>query len=510
MNLTASKVLVAGQWRESRGTNFIQAENPATGEKIPERFPVSPREEIFDAVAAGAKAAEELARADDESVAHFLEACATGIEARAAELVDLAHAETGLAKAPRLKDVELPRTTDQLRQAARTARDGAWREPIKDDARKIYSLRGPLGGPVVVMGPNNFPYAYNGAAGGDFASAIVARNPVIAKANPGHPGTTRIFGEICLEAARQCGLPLATVQLLYHFANEDGFALVSHPLVGASAFTGSREAGLKLKTAADAAGKPIYLEMSSINPVVLLAGALRERGEEIAHEFFASCTAAAGQMCTNPGLILLPAGDLGQNLLATARKKFEAAEPGVLLGRGVLERLAKSVGVLRENGAELVCGGQTLPGPAVRFANTLLTVTAEKFLQRPLELQTEAFGPASLLVFSRNTEETAAVVKSTTGNLTGSIYADAAGVDDAEYNVLEPLLRTRVGRLLNNKMPTGVAVSPAMNHGGPYPSTGHAGCTAVGFPASVRRFTALYCYDNVAPRHLPRALQSTP
>jgi len=509
MNSTFSKVLVAGQWRPSRATNSIQASNPITGETIPEQFPVSPREDILDSLEAGAKAAAELAQADDDAIARFLEVCAAGIETRAAELVDLAHAETGLPKAPRLKDVELPRTTDQLRQAARVARDGSWREPIKDDARKIYSVRGPLGGPVVVMGPNNFPYAYNGVGGGDFAAAIVARNPVIAKANPGHPGTTRLFAEIALDAARQSRLPLAIVQLLYHFSNEDGFALVSHPLVGATAFTGSRDAGLKLKGAADAAGKPVYLEMSSINPVVLLPGALRERTDQIANDFFSSCTAAAGQMCTCPGLILLPAGELGQTFLAAARKKFEAAEPGVLLGRGVLERLVKSVAALRDNGAELICGGQPLPGPALRFANTLLTVTAEKFLQHPLALQTEAFGPASLLVFCRDTDEMAAVVTNTTGNLTGSLYLSNAGADDAAYAVLEPLLRTRVGRLLNNKMPTGVAVSPAMNHGGPYPSTGHAGYTAVGLPASVRRFTALYCYDNVPAQRLPRCLQTT-
>jgi NADP-dependent aldehyde dehydrogenase len=162
---------------------------------------------------------------------------------------------------------------------------------------------------------------------------------------------------------------------------------------------------------------------------------------------------------------------------------------------------------LRRHGAEIVCGGEPLPGPAARFANTILRVSAETFLRQPQELQTEAFGPVSLFVFCRGDAEMEAIVKSTTGNLTGSVYSHTSGADDAAYAVIEPHLRARVGRLLNDKMPTGVAVSPAMNHGGPHPATGHPGFTAVGFPASIQRFTALHCYDNVPPRRLPPALQ---
>ena len=422
-------------------------------------------------------------------------------------MVETAHAETALPKTPRLQNVELPRTTDQLRQAARVARDGSWQRPVRDEAKKIYAIFAPLGGPVVVMGPNNFPFAFNSAAGGDFAAAIVARNPVIAKGNPGHPGTTRLLAEIIFAAARQRGLPEAVIQLIYRTPRDAGLELVAHPLVGATAFTGSKEAGLALKAAADLAGKPIYLEMSSINPVVFLEGALRERGPALAEEFFASATAAAGQFCTNPGLVLLPEGALSEDFADAVRKRFEAAAPGILLGKAGREKLVQAVSILTAHGAKVVCGGQPLPGPAARFANTLLRVTGEAFLHNPSALQTEAFGPVSLFVFCRGLEEMAAVVKTISGNLTGAIYAHPDGADDAAYAVLEPPLRTRVGRLLNDKMPTGVAVSPAMNHGGPYPATGHPGFTAVGLPAGVQRFAALHCYDNVAPHRLPPALR---
>jgi NADP-dependent aldehyde dehydrogenase len=154
----------------------------------------------------------------------------------------------------------------------------------------------------------------------------------------------------------------------------------------------------------------------------------------------------------------------------------------------------------------VLCGGSALEGPAYRFANTLLEVSGTDFLKAPHALQTEAFGPVSLLVRSRDTAETVAIIRRLEGNLTGTIYSDTAGADDAEYREIEPHLRRKVGRLINDRMPTGVAVSPAMNHGGPYPSTGHAGFTAVGIPASILRFTALHCYDNVRPERLPESL----
>jgi NADP-dependent aldehyde dehydrogenase len=298
--------------------------------------------------------------------------------------------------------------------------------------------------------------------------------------------------------------------LIYHTPRETGLELVAHPLAGATAFTGSKEAGLQLKAAADRAGRPIYLEMSSINPVVLLEGALGERAGAIADEFFTSCTAAAGQFCTNPGLVILPAGDLGQGFTEAARRKFEAASPGILLGRGVREGLIKAVGVLRQHGAEIVCGGEPLPGSAARFANTILQVSAGTFLRHPQELQTEAFGPVSLFVFCRGIEEMAAVARHIAGSLTGTIYANGGRADDEAYSHIEPHLRARVGRLLNDKMPTGVAVSPAMNHGGPFPATGHPGFTAVGMPASIQRFAALHCYDNVPPHRLPPSLRPGP
>jgi NADP-dependent aldehyde dehydrogenase len=500
-------ILVNGEWRPSKAVGEFHAENPATGTALPATYPVSSREDMLAMLEAGSEAAAALAETSGADVARLLEGIASGIEERSAELVTMAHQETGLPEAPRLRDVELPRTTDQLRQAAKAARDGSWRRPIRDEAKKIYSWFAPLGGPVVVMGPNNFPFAFNSAAGGDFAAALAAHNPVIAKANTGHPGTTKLFAEIAREAVARIKLHPASVQLAYRFPGEVGLELVSHPLVGATGFTGSKKAGLRLKAAADAVGKPIYLEMSSVNPVLVLEGALRERSDGIAEEFFASCTMGAGQFCTNPGFVIVPDSGTGRQFVEEARRRFEAAAGGVLLAKGVRQALVEAVEILQKSGAELICGGQPMPGPAYRFANTLLSVSGETFLEHAEPLQTEAFGPVALLVLSKNTHQSIEILGKLEGNLTGTVYSDTAGSDEAEYAELEPVLRHKVGRVLNDKMPTGVAVSPAMNHGGPFPATGHPGFTAVGIPTSIQRFAALHCYDNVRPNRLPAAFR---
>jgi NADP-dependent aldehyde dehydrogenase len=317
-----------------------------------------------------------------------------------------------------------------------------------------------------------------------------------------------LLAEEAFAAVREAGLPGATVQLIYRTSHADGERLAADARTGALAYTGSRAAGLKLKAAADRAGKPIYLELSSVNPVLMLPGALAERGAKLAEEFCASCLLATGQFCTSPGLVLLFAGEAAEQFIAAVRQKLEATPPAPLLSGGVLRSLEESVGTLRAAGAELVTGGRALPPPGHRFANTLLRVSGEKFLAEPEQLQTEAFGNASLIVVLRDAGQARAVIEHLEGNLTGSIYSDTAGADDALYAQLAPLLRARVGRLLNDKMPTGVAVTAAMNHGGPYPATGHPGFTAVGIPASLRRFAMLQCFDSVRPQRLPAALRN--
>ncbi len=503
--MTIQPVLIGGQWRAAQSGPGFRAENPATSEKLSEAFPISAWADCDAALNATVSAAEILRTTPPEQIAKFLTRYAERIEARKTEIVATAHSETALPKAPRLGDVELPRTTNQLRQAAAAALEGTWALPTIDAKLNIRSLLAPIG-PVLCIGPNNFPFAYNGVAGGDFASAIAAGNPVIAKAHPCHPRTSQQLAEEAFAAVTETGLPAATVQMLYQMSPEDGLRMVADRRLGAVGFTGSRAAGMKLKAAADAVGKPIYLEMSSINPVLILPGALAERGEKIVEEFCGSCLIASGQFCTSPGLVILFAGAGTEQFISGVRTQLERATPSVLLSSGVAHNLAAGANVLQAAGAELVTGGSPLAGN--KFANTLLRVSGETFLASPDKLQTEVFGNASLVVVARDAAQAAEILSDLEGNLTGSIYSDTTGADEALYEKLSPLLRQHVGRLLNDKMPTGVAVTAAMNHGGPFPATGHPGFTAVGFPASMRRFVMLQCFDAARLARLPLALQN--
>lgn len=500
-------VLIGGQWQPSAGTESFSAYNPATGEALPDRYPVSTGAELNKCLQLAAEAATIVRKWPGTRFAEFLDQFAVEIESRAAALVEAAHLETGLPVSPRLKDAELPRTVNQLRQASAAARDGSWAQPTIDTANNIRSMLEPIG-PVAVFGPNNFPFAFNSAAGGDFAAAVAAGNPVIAKAHSSHPTTTRLFGEAAHAAATATEMPPGFFQLVYRASHMDGLAFAKHPLLGAIGYTGARSAGTQLKAAADSVGKPIYLELSSINPVYLLPGAIRQNGAAIAEQFAGSCLMGMGQFCTNPGLVIVVASPETNAFLADVAQRFKAAPVGPLLGSGVLRNLKAAVETLHRHGAQILAGGQPVPGPGFRYENTLLKVSGKDFIGHHQLLQTEAFGNASLVVVADSAEELLQVTQYLEGNLTGTVYSATDGSDDELYAQLEDGLRPKVGRLLNDKMPTGVAVVPSMNHGGPFPATGHPGFTAVGIPAALRRFARLSCYDGVRSNRLPAALQN--
>ncbi|WP_269789577.1 aldehyde dehydrogenase (NADP(+)) [Stenotrophomonas sp. Iso1] len=501
-------VLVAGVWRDAVDpVGSLEAHDPSTGQPIGDLYPVSSRREVEQALAAAIGAAEAMASADPARIAGFLDAYADGIEAEADALVDIAHRETGLPKTPRLRDVELPRTTGQLRQAARAVWQWSWAHPVIDTATGLRAMFGPLSKPVVVFGPNNFPFAFNAIAGSDFASAIAARAPVIAKVHPLHPGTSLMLGRIAHKALVAAGLPAAAIQMLYRIEPSASELLVGNPAIGGVGFTGGRAGGLTLKAMADKAGVPFYAEMSSINPVFLLDGALAERGNGLAQEFFASCTMGSGQFCTNPGLLVVPRNAAGDQFMAEACKRFDGASPLVLFSADGKQHLTAAIQSLIDAGASR-CAGKPDPQRDGSWVQPqLLEVDGDRFLQDPQALQVEAFGPVSLVVRSSNPMQAQAIARAFEGNLTATLYRAADGSDDATASALMPLLRPRVGRLIFDRMPTGVAVSPAQNHGGPYPATSHPGFTSVGMPGAIRRFTGLHSYDNVPDALLPPVLR---
>jgi len=265
-------------------------------------------------------------------------------------------------------------------------------------------------------------------------------------------------------------------------------------------------AGKDAKAAADAAGVPIYLELSSLNPVFVLPGSVRERGSAIASELAGSCNLGGGQFCTKPGLIVLEGGADSAGFISTMRQSFADAPEPVLLMADSASRIKESLEVLTAAGAEILAGGSPGTRAGFRFQPTLLKVSGTTFLKEATALQREAFGPVALLVVADDEKQMPAIASAMDGNLTATVYSDSAGTDDNLYQEITTIVRPRVGRLLNDKVPTGVAVVPSMQHGGPFPATGHPGFTSVGLPASICRFAALQCYDSVRPHRLPKAL----
>lgn len=495
-------ILVNGRWTASNSTGTFQAFDPTSGEAVGDQFPVSGWEDCEAMLAAASGAAIELESVGGVQVAQFLRAYADNIESVGEALCKLAEQETALPFSPRLHDVELPRTTRQLRLAADAAESEVWRNANVDGDSNLANCLGALG-PVLVIGPNNFPLAFNAISGSDFASAIAAGNPVIAKAHPAHPGTTKLLAEQASAALEKVGLPAATIQVFYQVAPEDGLKMVSDERVAAVGFTGSRHVGLQLKQAADERGKPIYLEMSSVNPVFFLPSAFENEG--LADELTGSCLLGAGQFCTCPNLFVVTEGPESTEMLNRMTSEFGSRPAGPLLAMSGVTGLAEAAKRFEDAGAELLVGGKAIENAGFRFENTLFKVSGDQFLKNREALQTEGFGPMSLAVVAKDAQQVREIAAAVEGSLTGAIYGSN---DETEMPVLTTILRRNVGRVIHNKMPTGVAVSSAMNHGGPFPATGHPGFTAVGMPGSIRRFAKLDCYDNVDQQFWPACLRA--
>jgi len=512
---TGEPVLVAGTWRQARAGTYFHAVEPATGTMLETAWPVSGWEDVDLALDAAVAAAAELARLPDAARGDFLERYAARLEARGGDLVAAAARETGLAVSPRLADVELPRMVDQLRQAAVAAREGSWRMPMIDTARNIRSQAIGLG-PVVVFPPGNFPLAYGAVTGGDFAAAIAGGNPVIAKAHPGCPGVSRLAAVEAAAALAESGLPPATVQLVHGLEPGDGLRLVADPRVGATGFTGSEAAGHRLFAAAAAAGRVIWVEMGSLNPVVFLPGAVAERAATLAAELAASVTGSAGQFCTKPGLAFFAADAAAATFVAAVAEKFSAVGPQVLLGPGGRERLARSVAHLHGAGARLLAGAGAAAGPAASpaagcsHAPTLLEVSGREFLAAGETFLVEAFGNATLLVPCADLDELAACIARVPGSLGASLYAATDGRDDAHVARFAAALVARAGRVIENRMPTGLAVTAPMQHGGPWPSAAPPFFSAVGFPFTILRFARRVCHDGWSQDRLPEMLRDAP
>jgi len=494
----------------SPGGKGFRAFDPAKGVAMEPSFVSASHADVERACFLAAQAAPVLAAKSSAERGRLLRAIAAKIEANATPLVARAMQETALAEA-RLQG-EVARTVNQLRLNAGVAESGEWcdarietalpdRKPLpKPDHR---SMRRAIG-PVVVFGSSNFPFAYS-VAGGDTASALAAGCPVIVKAHPAHPGVSEMVGRLIVDAVKECEWPEGTFSLLFDAGFEVGQALVRHPAVRAVGFTGSRQGGRALMDIAAARPEPIpvYAEMGSINPVFLMPGALAERGDAIAEGLAGSATLSVGQFCTSPGVVVLERSAVAEEFVRKLSARLGAVPEAAMLHAGIKANFDRAV----KERAKVTGTRPLVAGTAAgkcSAAPVWFETDAETFCRTPA-LKEEIFGPSAVIVWCRHRNEVLLVAKSLEGGLTAAIHA--AGSETAEHAALVAVLADKVGRVILNGFPTGLEVSTAIVHGGPYPATSDGRSTAVGTRA-ISRWARLVCYQNFADDLLPAELQS--
>lgn len=464
-------------------------------------------DEVDSALAAASAAALSLWDTDMAARAAGLRAAADALDGACDELVDVAAAETFL---PRQRLVgEVGRTAGQLRMFADGLEEGSWLDITIDTADPqaqpvarpdLRRMQLPVG-PVLVFAASNFPFAFS-VAGGDTASALAAGCPVIVKAHPGHPRTSDRVAGVVNAALGQEGLPSGSLTVVH--GEQQGIAALRDRRICAATFTGSLRGGRALYDLAADREVPIpfYAEMGSINPVFVSPGAVAARAGSIIDGYVASFTLGVGQFCTKPGLLFLPRGhDLTDRLVEAVR--------GVPPGRMLLDRIHTGHRSIRDDlaarpGVRTLVHGDLGQGGSASAAPTLLaTDVATTAADREL-LLTECFGPSSVLVEYDGVDEAVAAAGELEGNLTATVHAEPSELDFAQRLLRE--LRGRAGRLVWNGWPTGVAVTWAMHHGGPYPATSVPAHTSVGMTA-IRRFLRPVCYQDCPPELLPEMLR---
>ncbi len=509
-NLTGKSII--GFQPGGEGDPTVFGVNPVTGELLQPGYAAVSEAELNRAVELAADAFEVFGKTSGTDKAAFLRKIADNIEAIGDDLARLAPQETGLPEG-RIR-METGRTCGQLRLFASVAEEGTWvdaRIDLADPERvpvpkpDVRSMERPLG-PVAVFCASNFPLAFS-VAGGDTASALAAGCPIVVKAHHSHPGTAELVGQAVTAAVRDCGLPEGTFSLVYGPGRETGSALVRHPAIKAAGFTGSRAGGQALmKLAADRPEPiPFYAEMSSINPVFILPGALAERSEQLAAGLHGSMTLGVGQFCTNPGLTILDSTTDIEPFVAKLAELVGGSSGATMLNPGISAAYDSGAGALGGNDAvEAVALGQTGDGQCQAGA-ALFRTSAEAFLSDE-SLSAELFGPSTLMVTHDGADKMLALAKSLEGQLTATVHGTAADLE-ANCELLE-VLETKVGRVVINAFPTGVEVCHAMVHGGPFPATSDGRSTSVGTRA-IHRFTRLVCYQGFPDALLPVELRES-
>ncbi|MBY8870287.1 aldehyde dehydrogenase (NADP(+)) [Micromonospora sp. PLK6-60] len=485
--------------------NVVSTVDPRTGGRRPTDLIETDDSRLAEIADQASRAARWLSDLGRLGRAGLLDAIADALEARRGRLIGAADPETGLGR-PRL-DQELTRAAAQFRMFRDVLRDGGYVEAAIDHATDTPLGRGPDVrrmlvplGPVAVFGASNFPFAFS-VAGGDTAAALAAGCPVVVKAHPSHPLTSHASAGAIGAAVRDLGGPDGVIEIVY--GQQAGLALVRHPAIRGAALTGSIGAARAIQAAIDERPDPIpfYGELSSVNPLVVLPAAAAGRGDQIAEGLFASFTGSGGQLCTKPGLAFVPADPGGDRLVEALRGRVASAGGAVLLNQNVRDAFLARAAAIERAGAHVSARAQVPSGDGFTVAPTLVETSLPGL---PAELTEECFGPLLVVVRYHEVAELDAALPAVPPSLTASVHT-GPGEETAEVSRLVELLGARSGRVVFDGYPTGVRVSWAQHHGGPWPSTNTVH-TSVGATA-IRRFLRPLAWQDAPAWILPEELR---
>jgi 2,5-dioxopentanoate dehydrogenase len=495
----------------AEGSVTFQTFSPGTLQQLPEKFVQATPTEMENAVAKSISAYTIYKRKSGKERAAFLRTIADEIELLGTPLIERACAESGLPEG-RITG-ERGRTVNQLRLFASVLEDGSWVEASVDLAQPerkpmtrpdIRKMLQPVG-PVVVFTASNFPLAFS-TAGGDTASALAAGNPVIVKAHPYHAGTNELVAGAIIRAAQKTGMPDGVFSSLNAIDFSVGQGLVIHPEVKSVAFTGSFTGGKSLFELAQKRQIPIpvFAEMGSVNPVILLPEKIKENPSSLAAIISGSINLGAGQFCTNPGILIAlkaPETELFKTELAAQIRKLL---PEPMLHINISNTFARKtkdfldVPVVQKLAEADPEAGELRGRPVVAF------VSGKDFIANP-DLAEEIFGPFSLLIECEDAKDLTEVLKSFSGQLTASVYGTSGDITSFRKHI--ETIQEVVGRLIFNGVPTGVEVCYSMQHGGPFPATTDGRFTSVGVDA-IRRFVRPVAFQDAPETYLPDELKN--
>ena len=500
-----------GNLLSAKGSITYKTFNPLLNLENDPIFFEASNEEIEEAVAIASNAFKIYRKTSGKQKALFLNTIADEILALDDLLIETYCSETGLPEG-RAKG-ERGRTIGQLRNFASLVVEGSWveasidsadpeRTPApKPDLRKMLI---PIG-PIVVFGASNFPLAYS-TAGGDTAAALASGCPVIIKSHPMHAGTGELVASAIVKAAEKTGMPNGVFSNINSSGIQVGVDLVQHSKIKAVGFTGSIKAGRALLDLAAKRDEPIpvFAEMGSVNPVIILPEALQKNGESLAKTYAASITLGTGQFCTNPGLILGVKGDELSAFIKDLGKEILQIHPSVMLHPNIIGAYeANKAETISQPNLEVVA--QYNGKIQSNFAKQMITTVEGKAFLKNTRLHQEVFGPFSMVIQCENIPQLEEIISTLEGQLTGTIIAETNEIE-IHSKIIEAL-QNRVGRIIYNGVPTGVEVSPSMVHGGPYPSSTDSRFTAVGIN-SIKRWVRPFSFQDWPNNLLPDELKN--